>query len=466
MFSINTKACLGRVLGAALIAATTVGAATGGAQQPAPVSPVAAKTITFDDALRIALQQNTAVKQALNTAAMNSATVTQQKLAFLPNLSVSANSAQNYGRNFSQTDGQIVDQTINTVNAGLSSSVTLFDGMRNVANLKSAQADEQAGEQDLARAKQTAVFTVASNFLALINQQQQLAVQQQNFTAQEALENQISQFVKAGSRPISDLYQQQASVASAQAAVVTTQNALELAKVDLIQTLQLDPRGTYDFQAPTIADTSSAGKQFNLDSLLDRAFAQRPDLAAQTARLEAAQQDVKAASASKWPTISLTGGYNSGMSSASDISFLDQLNQRRGGSIGIGVSIPLFDRGATQAATEKAQIQEENANLALQTQRQQVALDVRRAYLDYQAALQQLAAADAQQMAATLAVATTQQRYQVGAATLVEVTQARATQVQAQSAYITAKNNMIFQQSLMSYYTGELNPASASGLLR
>jgi outer membrane protein len=58
-------------------------------------------------------------------------------------------------------------------------------------------------------------------------------------------------------------------------------------------------------------------------------------------------------------------------------------------------------------------------------------------------------------------VTTTQQRYQVGAATLVEVTQARATQVQAQSAYITARNNLVFQQSLMSYYTGELNPANA-----
>ncbi|MFL5616009.1 MAG: TolC family protein [Gemmatimonadaceae bacterium] len=381
-----------------------------GAQQPA-AKPTA--TVTFDEALKLALKQNTGVRQAQNTAALNSATVTQQKLAFLPSVSLSANTAQDYGRNFNQSEGQITNTTTNTLNAGLSSSVTLFDGMKNVANLRSAQADENASEQDLSRAKQTAVFTVASNFLSLVTQQQQLAVQQQNLTAQEALENQISQFVKAGSRPVSDLYQQQASVASARAAVVTTQNAVELAKVDLIQTLQLDPRGTYEFQAPPMPDSTS-NAQFDLDSLLNRAFAQRPDLSAEASRVEAAQQDVKAANASKWPTISLTGGYNSGVSSATDAAFLDQLNQRRGGSIGIGISIPIFDRGATQAATERAQIQAENANLALATQRQQVALEVRRAYLDYTAAQQQLAAADAQQKAAALAVSTTQQRYQVG----------------------------------------------------
>jgi outer membrane protein len=453
------------VVVATMVAAPALmGASRLDGQQPAASAAPPATVVTFDQALKIALTQSTGIKQAQNTAALNSAAVTQQKLAFLPNLSLSANTAQSYGNNFNTTDGQLVNTTTNTLNAGLSSSVTLFDGMKNVSNLRSAQFDQTAGEQDLARAKQTAVFTVASNFLSLVTQQQQLGVQQQNLTAQEALENQISQFVKAGTRPVSDLYQQQAIAASARAAVVTAQNAVDLAKVDLIQTLQLDPRGTYDFQAPVLPDTAGADASFSLDSLLDRAFAQRPDLGADASRVDAAQQDVKAASASKWPTISLTGGYNSGVSSAADASFIDQLNQRRGGSIGVGVSIPLFDRGATQVATERAQIQADNARLALATQRQQVALEVRRAYLDYEAARQQLAAADAQLKAATLAVTTTQQRYQVGAATLVEVTQARATQVQAQSALINARNTVVFQQSLMSYYTGELNPASNLGL--
>src|SRR3954471_19496359 len=344
-----------------------------GAQQPVAKSPT---LVTFDEALKLALRQNTGVRQAQNTADLNGATVKQQKLAFLPSLSVNANTAQDYGRNFNQSEGQITNTTTNTLNAGLSSSVTLFDGMKNVANLRSAQAGEQASEQELSRAKQTAVFTVASNFLSLVTLRQQLAVQQQNLTAQEALENQISQFVKAGSRPVSDLYQQQASVASSRAAVVTAQNNVELAKVDLIQTLQLDPRGTYDFQAPALPDTVAGAAHFDLDLLLDRAFAQRPDLGAEALRVEAAQQDVKAANASRWPTISLTGGYNSGVSSAADASFLDQLNQRRGGSIGVGLSIPIFDRGATQAATERAQIQADNAKLALATQRQQVALEV------------------------------------------------------------------------------------------
>ncbi|PYP67377.1 MAG: hypothetical protein DMD26_04825, partial [Gemmatimonadetes bacterium] len=307
MCAVHRYQRFGTAVVAAILAAASVTSRLD-AQQPATAASTPSAVITFDQALKLALTQNTGIKQAQNTAALNSAAVAQSKLAFLPNLSISANTGQTYGNSFNTTDGTLASTTTNTLNAGLSSSVTLFDGMRNVANLKSAQLGERAGEQDLTRAKQTAVFTVASNFLSLVTQQQQLAVQRQNLAAQEALENQISQFVKAGSRPVSDLYQQQASVASARAGVVTSQNAVELAKVDLIQTLQLNPRGTYDFQAPAMPNASAASASFSLDSLFDRAFAQRPDLGANASRVDAAQQDVKAASASKWPTISLTGG--------------------------------------------------------------------------------------------------------------------------------------------------------------
>jgi outer membrane protein len=198
-------------------------------------------------------------------------------------------------------------------------------------------------------------------------------------------------------------------------------------------------------------------RSFHLDSLLDRAFATRADLSAEQSRVAAAAQATRAAAASRLPTVSLTAGYNTTYNSATDAAFSDQLNQRRGGSIGIGVSIPIFDRGAASAATQQAKIQEDNARLALANQQQTIALDVRRAYLDYESTRQQLAAATAQQKAADLAVSTTLQRYQLGSSTLLELTQARASQLQAATAVVNARYTLAFQNALMSYYTGDLD---------
>jgi hypothetical protein len=73
--------------------------------------------------------------------------------------------------------------------------------------------------------------------------------------------------------------------------------------------------------------------------------------------------------------------------------------------------------GASSAAIQQAKIEEDNARLALANQRQ------------------------------------------LGSSTLLELTLARATQVQAASAVASARYTLAFQEALMSYYTGDLDPA-------
>jgi outer membrane protein len=441
------------LLGAIALVLATAGIADG--QQSAR-----AVTVTFEDAVAIALKQNTSIRQALNTSESSSAAVQQARLQFLPNLNLNVNNGLDVGRNFSETEGRIVDQTTRSLSTGVSSSVTLFDGMRNVANLSAAKATEEASEQDVARVRQTVVFTVASNFLNIVAQQEQLRVQEENLKTLELQERQIKTYVDAGVRPISDMYSQQAATANARLSLVNAKRALELAKVDVIQTLQLDPAGTYEFVAPNVTATEAAAATttYDLGALVAKAYQNRFDLDAQEARVEAAKQNARASAASKWPSVSLSAGYNTGYNSANEVAFSDQLNERRGGSVSIGVSIPIFDRGATSVAEQRARIQEENARIELEKQRQQVALEIRRAHLDHQAAQEQLKAARAQKEAADQAVTAVQERYRVGASTLVELTQARAAQVQAASALVNARYTLVFQNALMDYYTGELDP--------
>ncbi|MES3032555.1 MAG: TolC family protein [Gemmatimonadota bacterium] len=426
------------------------------AQATAPV-----QRIGFGDAVRIALQQNITLRQAENATALSAVTVQQQRNQFLPNLSLSTNTSGNIGQSFNQTAGRLVNQTSQTLNAGVSSNVTLFNGFQNLSLLKQARFGESASAAELARARQTVVFTVASNFLSLVTLEEQQGVQEENQRSQQATLDQVQLLVTAGRRSVADLYQQQAAVASAQSALVAARRAVELAKVDLIQTLQLDPGGSYEFPAPTV-DSTQAAPRFTLDGLLASAFKERADLTAARTRVESANEALRTSSANRWPAIAMTLGYNSGYTSLTDESFTTQLNQRKGGSIGLQFSIPVFDRGVSNVASQQAAIAVANAKLTSDRQTQTVALEVRRAFLDYQAALEQINATRAQQRAADLALNAVQERYRVGAATLVELSVARAAQVTAASALVNARYNLIFQQSLMSYYTGTLDPARVS----
>lgn len=427
-----------------------------------PVHPVLSqgvRSINFDEAIQIALERNTSLQRAENSAELAEISVQAERMQFYPNLRFSLGSSQSYGRTFSMDEGRILNTSNQSLNAGIQSSVTIFDGFGNVSSLRQARLSLEATGHDLARARQTVVVTVIQNYLAMIEAQEQLLVQRENLQAQERQESEVQAYVNAGARSIADLYQQQASVAQARAAVVQAESTYELSQVDLIQTLQLDPTGVYDFEIPELGEALPESESYDLESLLEQAFAGRPDLQATEIRLSAAEQGIRAARAASLPTLSLSGSYNTGYASTSPFNFLDQLDQRRGGSLSLNLSVPLFDRFSTRQSTQRAQIEVENARLDLEQQRQDVALQVRRAFLDFRAAQEQLRATEAQLQAAELALEATQSRYQVGSASLLELTQARASQVNAASQLVRARYSALFQERLIAYYLGRMDIA-------
>jgi outer membrane protein len=410
--------------------------------------------ITLGEAIRIALAQNSSVRFARNTVALDSLSVRQFRNQFFPNLSAASQSSQAFG------NGSRGQNSFST-SAGISSAFTLYNGRQNINSLREAQLNVRASSNDYSRARQTVVFIVASDFLNLITQQELVRVQQENLTAQEQELTQLEAFTKAGTRPIGDLYQQQAAVAATRFALASARHATELAKVDLIQELLLDPRGDYTFVTPTPRDTTASYGTFNMDSLITVALARRADVQAGILRVEAAKREILVALGGRLPVVAASGGYSSGYNSAADGSFGNQLSQRRGGSVGVGVTIPILDRGAVSIARQRAQIQLENETLNLRDVEETVALEVRRAFLDYQVAQEQVVESNAQQRAAALALEAAQARYRAGVATFVEVSLARATLIQAQSSAVNARSSLAFQRAIMSYYTGALGPGNA-----
>ena len=437
------------------VAVALFAAGTGEAAAQAP------RTITLEEAINIALRQNAQLVQAENAVATSEIAEKQAKMRFLPNLSASTGGSNSFGRTFSQDEGRIVNTSTQSMSAGVSTGVTVFDGFANIANLRSAQLNTTASDADLVRARETAVFDVLTRFLTLVQAEEQLRVTDQNLAAQEALLKQIEAFVTANKRPVADLYAQQASVASVKVQQLQGRRAVEIAELNIIGSLRLDPLSDYNFVAPPATDAVEPVSG-TMQQLMADALTRRVDLAAGQARYQAAEQAVRAATASRWPSISMSAGYNTGANSQSDDRLLDQFNNRRGGSVSMSFSIPIFDRYAAGGNTERARLQLDNQRITLDNLRQTIALQVKQAYLDVQSGQEQLNAAQAQLKAADLSLESAETRYRVGAGTLTEVTQARASQVSAAAAVITARYNLAYQRRVLDYYTGALQAQSDS----
>jgi outer membrane protein len=442
-----------RYLAAAASLLTLSSAAS--AQQAQPV-----ETITFQQAIDIALKQNVAIQQAENNVETARLAVTQTKNTWQPTLNFNVNGSNSLGRFFDVQTGTLINKQTQGTNGSVSSGFTLWDPNRGV-DVAARRADVAAGEANLFRSRQNTVYQVATQFVAYLGAKSQLDVQKENLTSLQLQESQIQRFADAGARPISDLYTIKAQVANAQLQVVNAEAAIENAKFDLMRTLQLDASKDYEFVKPDLP-TNSTTISYNLDSLTQIAYRQRRDYVAAQQQLESAKKSVTSAARTNWPALNFNLSYGTSGRFGQTVPIGDQLDQNRSGNLSTGLSFPIFDRRLGHIQHVRASIAEENAELTLASTKQNVALDVRTAWYNIRSAQQRLIAAQASLVSATQALDATQQRYNVGAATLLDVSQARSQQVTAKSNLADAEYNLVVNQAAMAYFTGELDPRTLS----
>lgn len=428
----------------------------------------AQQVINFDDAVSIALDQNVTLRRAKNSVENQTTSLAQARAARLPNLNLSSSAGRNWGLQFDLTTGRLENQSSDRFSLNASSGVTIFNGFQIGASIDQARNNLAAQEAALERSEQTVVFTVITNYLQVILDQEQIRIRQEDLEAQTRQLERITEFVRVGQRPISDQYSQEALVANAEATLLTAQRSLQLSEARLISTLQLDPLQQYSFSAPSAEAISLAARTYNPDDLLVSAYEARSDLQAQQYVISAAEEGITIAKSSSLPRVSASAGFGTSYSSfgrdpltGQKAAFGDQLTDNRSESIGLSFSIPIFNRYQTRSSVERAQIQLNNANLDLETLEQSIALDVRQAYLDYQTAVKRLEVTEKQLRASRQALEVEQARYDVASSTLVELTQARANFVDSESQRVQAIYQFHLQHRLIEYYLGILNPAES-----
>ncbi len=425
-----------------------------------PAQAQTVRSITLDDAIRIGLEQDIQLKQSMNELGFQGVNVRRQKANFLPSFSLGLTPGVNYGLAFNQTTGRLENERTEQFSFGGNASVNLFNGFGDVSALKQAELNRDASVLDTDRSKQTVIATVISQFLQVLLDREQIRIQEENLESQNQLLARIEEFTRVGTRPVSDLYQQQSLVAQAEATLLNAEQAYQLNQSRLIQTLQLDPFQAYDFTAPATEDVVLTPQAYDLNALIQEAFQKRADLQARRVRTDAAYEGIRGARSSLLPSINLSGGYGSAYTSSNTFAgFGDQLDQNRGGNIRLNFSIPIFDRLLTKTQVERAKVDFANARLTQQNLEQSVAVEVRQAYLDYQSDIKRLDVTEKQVRAAEQALEAEQERYNVGASTLVELSQARATYVQGVSDRATAIYRFLLRGRLIENAVGTLDPS-------
>jgi len=177
---------------------------------------------------------------------------------------------------------------------------------------------------------------------------------------------------------------------------------------------------------------------FEVDAVPAQVLTQRPDLAAAQQEVAAAAAEVGAAQAQRFPVLSLAGSI-----AAAAVRLGGVTSTGPSWSIGPALSVPLFDGGRRAAVVDAAQGRYDEARALFEQQARNAVREVEEALLRLEAARQR--EADAERAAAGYRdyFAAAEQRWRVGAGSLIEMEDARRFALTAQAALIAVQRERV-----------------------
>ena len=173
-------------------------------------------------------------------------------------------------------------------------------------------------------------------------------------------------------------------------------------------------------------------------------------------RLEKAYVDVKASKSSWYPSLSLFAGYSNGyynyFSQNSNLPFADQISNNGRTSFGVRLSIPIFNAMQTKYRVEQTKLSIENQELAIQNTQKNLKKEIQQAFYNALAAEQKYKAADETYQSAEVAYRYSNESFDAGKTTLLELNESKNRLFKSESEMLQAKYEYLYRVEVLKFY--------------
>lgn len=395
---------------------------------------LAAHPIALRDAVSLAEQHGLAAIQARGQIRAAESGVRSAKGALLPSLNISLGQVNQSGQRL-DAQGRLVPYLASqpwTYSTGLTSTLNLFDGGRRLNEVKRARYDVGAAEANEVTQKYNVALQVKTQYYTILAAREaEAAAQAQLQQAQQQLTASIAR-TRAGVATLSDSLRSVISVGNAQLALITARNNLRVGSAALTRLV-----GAESLITAQPSDTLDRGlapmDSASLAALLDEG----PLVRQAEAQLASARAAVRSSKTSYLPTVDLTysrsgNGFNRSYGFSGDpLAYTNNFSVR--------LAYALFNNFQREDALTRASVQSDLAEATVRDARLGAQQTLAQQLGAVRTAQQRIVIQQASVDAAREDLRVQQQRYALGASTLLDVLTSQSTLDAARSALIQAR---------------------------
>ena len=420
------------------------------------------KQWTLRNCIDYALEHNITIRRNRISVESTQEDVKTAKADFLPSLS--GNISQRIVNRPNNTSGTIISgdnittsesKTSYNGSYGIDASWTVYNGSKRVNTVKQQQLNSRMAELTVDQSENSIEENITQLYVQILYSAEAVKVNESTLEVSRKEFERGQQLFDAGSIASSDLAQLEAQVSNDNYQLVTAQTTLQNYKLQLKQLLELDGDFEMDLFLPQLDDSSVLIPLPSKDDVYQTALNLRPEIESGKLNIEASDINIKIARAGYIPTLSLSAGIGTTNANGNDFSFSEQVKQNWNNSIGLTLSIPIFDKRQTKSTINKAKLQMQTSQLDLMDEQKTLYKTIESLWLSANSAQQQYVAATQKLKSTQASYALVSEQFNLGMKNTVELLTEKNNLLSAQQETLQAKYTAILNAGLLRFYQGE-----------
>jgi outer membrane protein len=458
----------------------------------------AQKKYTLKECVELAMQYNNTVQLASVDVAQAQLNYNQLDLSRYPNVNAGINSGINFGRNINPTTNQFENNTVAFNTIGLQTSVDIFNWFSKKYQRQGAKLDIDASKLAVTKAGEDIALNVAIAYIQILLAKEQL--KQVSLQIEQRMRQiEITQKkVNAGVLPEINVLEFQTNLATDSAQYYSTIANIESALLRMQQVINIPINTSFDIT--TVEANNIPVIDITLlkpDVVYELALKNLPQQKLNEVRYKAQEKKIASAQRAYYPTISLNGSlgtnyannkfnapfyttsntYNptplkvnvngtdyaieqpeqvlAGFRTIKAPAYFSQLNTNFRQSIGVNISVPIFNGGITKLNILRSKLALHNITLAKQQDNLKLQQDVYKAYTDAFNAQRQYIALIQATLLAERTFGLASKRYDLGLINNFDISTAQNNLFAARLKQLYAQYDYIFKIKLLEFYKGE-----------
>lgn len=405
---------------------------------------------TLQRCVDYALENNLTVKNSRLQVDQSEIEVTSAKDAFLPTLSASASEGFNFGRGLT-SDNTYADRNTSSFQWGVNMSLPLFQGLSDVRQLKVAKSSMQQYLMEFEAAKDDLTLNIMAQYLQVLYNKEvaKSAISQLSYSTYE-VERQKA-LVDEGKVAEAYLYDAEAQQAQDRLQVITAENDVRVALVNLANLLQLPTADGFDVAPLDEENPEIPGP----DVVYSRALEHNHSILSARQGIVTARDRVSYARSGYMPRLSFDASVGSSYYTVAGYDnqpFATQMRNNFSTYLGLRLSIPIFDAFSTRNNIRRARLQETSARLELDRRESELYKTIQLAYTQATGARDKFLTSSETLDKTRLSFEATRERYALGRATPTDFEQAKNNLFRVEVSRISSRYEYLLRYRILRFY--------------